>query len=178
MITLKRYKRYLFYKDWINNWGIIMKYLFIVLILSVVGFKAHSDEVNCLALNIYHEARNQPFKGKLAVAQVTINRVNDTRFPNSVCGVVMQGFYRNNSPVLNRCHFSWWCDGKSDKPKDKTSWEYSRRLAYQIHTGFFDDIDLVKGATHYHAVYVTPYWTKKKKKIKIIADHIFYRWEK
>jgi hypothetical protein len=54
-----------------------MKYLFIMLILSVVGFKAHSDEVNCLALNIYHEARNQPFKGKLAVAQVTINRVND-----------------------------------------------------------------------------------------------------
>jgi spore germination cell wall hydrolase CwlJ-like protein len=44
--------------------------------------------------------------------------------------------------------------------------------------GFFDNIDVVKDATHYHAVYVKPYWVNKKRKIRTIADHVFYQWEK
>ena len=161
-----------------------MKYLFstifllLVVIMAMLNFKAHSDEVKCLALNIYHEARNQPLVGKLAVAQVTINRVNDNRFPNSVCAVVRQGFYYNQSPIKNRCQFSWWCDGKSDKPKDKVSWQKIQILAYNIHTGFFNGIDLVQGATHYHANYVKPYWINNKIKVRVIADHVFYKWEK
>ena len=155
-----------------------MKFFFILFFVLLLCFKnAQADEVNCLALNIYHEARNQPLVGKLAVAQVTINRVNDNRFPNSVCAVVMQGFYYNQSPIKNKCQFSWWCDGKSDKPKDKVSWQQIQILAYDIHTGFFNGIDLVKGATHYHANYVKPYWINKKK-VRVIADHVFYKWEK
>ena len=150
--------------------------LFVILFCCIQQSKA--DEVKCLALNIYHEARNQPLVGKLAVAQVTINRVNDDRFPNSVCAVVMQGFYYNQSPIKNKCQFSWWCDGKSDKPKDKVSWQQIQILAYDIHTGFFNGIDLVHGATHYHANYVKPYWINKKKKVRVIADHVFYKWEK
>jgi N-acetylmuramoyl-L-alanine amidase len=153
-----------------------MKYFIILFILFYVCFKnAKADEVKCLALNIYHEARNQPLVGKLAVAQVTINRVNNNRFPNSVCAVVRQGFYYNKSPIINKCQFSWWCDGKSDKPKDKASWQQIQILADKIYTGFFDGIDIVKGATHYHASYVKPYWAKDKQKLIKIKNHIFYK---
>lgn len=161
-----------------------MKYLFsiifllLVVIMAMLNFRAHADEVGCLALNIYHEARNQPLVGKLAVGLVTLNRVKDVRFPNTICGVVYQGSYSNNAPIKNRCHFSWWCDGKSDKPKDLQSWHNSLDLSQKLYEGFFDGLNLVRGATHYHATYVTPYWAYKKKKVKIIADHVFYRWEK
>ena len=126
-----------------------MKFFFVLFVILVLCFKnAQADEVNCLALNIYHEARNQPLVGKLAVAQVTINRVNDNRFPDTLCAVVMQGFYHNHFPIKHKCQFSWWCDGKSDKPKDKESWQKIQILAFKI---------------------------KKKKKVLIIADHIFYK---
>ena len=153
-----------------------MKYFLILFLVLLCCFnKAKADEVNCLALNIYHEARNQPTAGKLAVAQVTLNRVKDVRFPNTICGVVYQGYYANNAPIKNKCQFSWWCDGKSDKPKEIQSWNYALMLARHMHEGFFDNIDVVKDATHYHAVYVNPYWTKEKKKVKVIADHVFYK---
>jgi len=152
-----------------------MKYWVILFLLFLACFKAKADEVECLALNIYHEARNQPTAGKLAVAQVTLNRVKDDRFPNTICGVVYQGYYLNNNPIKHKCQFSWWCDGKSDKPKEIQSWNYALMLARHMHEGIFDNIDVVKDATHYHAVYVKPYWTKEKKKVKVIADHIFYK---
>ena len=152
-----------------------MKYFIILFILFVLCFKARADEVNCLALNIYHEARNQPLVGKLAVAQVTMNRVEHHNFPDNVCAVVMQGFYTNNHPIKNKCQFSWWCDGKSDKPKDKQAWQQAQYLAYQLLDGLFVGIDLVEGATHYHAIYVKPYWIKKKTMVRKIADHIFYK---
>ena len=153
-----------------------MKFFFVLFVILVLCFKnAQADEVKCLALNIYHEARNQPLVGKLAVAQVTINRVNHNRFPDSVCAVVRQGFYYNQSPIKNKCQFSWWCDGKSDKPKDKASWQQIQILADKIYTGFFDGIDIVKGATHYHANYVKPYWAKDKQKLIKIKNHIFYK---
>jgi|TARA_R100001224_G_scaffold35840_1_gene20320 N-acetylmuramoyl-L-alanine amidase len=152
-----------------------MKYWVILFLLLLACFKAKADEVECLALNIYHEARNQPTAGKLAVAQVTLNRVKHDRFPNTICGVVYQGYYLNNNPIKHKCQFSWWCDGKSDKPKEIESWNYALMLARHMHEGIFDNIDVVKDATHYHAVYVKPYWTKEKKKVKVIADHIFYK---
>jgi len=153
-----------------------MKYFIILFILFYVCFKnAQADEVKCLALNIYHEARNQPLVGKLAVAQVTMNRVEHDNFPDNVCAVVMQGFYTNNHPIKNKCQFSWWCDGKSDKPKDKQAWQQAQYLAYQLLDGLFVGIDLVEGATHYHAIYVKPYWIKKKTMVRKIADHIFYK---
>ena len=152
-----------------------MKYWVILFLLLLACFKAKADEVECLALNIYHEARNQPTAGKLAVAQVTLNRVKHDRFPNTICGVVYQGYYLNNNPIKHKCQFSWWCDGKSDQPREIQSWNYALMLARHMHEGIFDNIDVVKDATHYHAVYVKPYWTKEKKKVKVIADHIFYK---
>lgn len=132
----------------------------------------------CLALNIYHEARDQPFIGQVAVAQVVMNRVKDDRYPDNVCDVVMQGptySWTEDFPVRNRCQFSWYCDGKSDKPKDNTAWEKARLIAHGVYNGNLDDF--VEGSTHYHAVYVRPEWAETKVPVVQIQDHVFYRWE-
>ena len=95
-------------------------------------WEAINVAVVCLALNVYHEAKNQPFEGQVAVAQVVLNRVKDERFPNTICEVVEQGpvyesWKTRNDPTLepvywpekNRCQFSWYCDGKSDKIRER-----------------------------------------------------------
>ena len=82
----------------------------------------------CLALNGYHEARGEPTAGELAVNHVVMNRVADHRYKNNVCDVVKAGRYRNNQPIKHACHFSWWCDGKSDNPRDLDAWLYSNQL--------------------------------------------------
>ena len=138
------------------------------------------EAITCLALNIYWEARNQSFVAQVAVAEVTMNRVYDHRFPDTVCEVVKQGqTYKWNPEVMvrNRCQFSWYCDGMSDKiPEyDKKAWEQARGVAYGVFKG---DIDpLLEGATHYHSYTVKPSWAKTKTYITRIEDHIFYRWE-
>ena len=132
----------------------------------------------CLALNVYHEARDQPFIGQVAVAQVVMNRVLDDRYPDDVCEVVMQGptySWSNGFPVRHRCQFSWYCDGKSDKPHDDLAWEQARMVAYGVYSGNLDDF--VEGATHYHATYVQPEWAETKTPIVQIGDHVFYRWD-
>ena len=142
------------------------------------------EETMCLADNIYHEARNQGSGGQLAVAAVTLNRANDERFPNSICGVVQQGpkkpSWKGNGtmvPVRNRCQFSWYCDGKDDTPKDLTAYQTIYDLSYDIVYGNIDLIDITDGATHYHADYVKPFWASSKEKTTQIEDHIFYRWD-
>ena len=142
-------------------------------------------EATCLAKNMYYEARNQGLAGQLAVSLVVMNRVKDSRYPNTVCGVVEQGPTRESwkkdgtyYPIKNRCQFSWFCDGKSDDPKEPTT--YGRLLDLSL-VLVYDDIQIVdftEGATHYHADYVFPAWRKSKTKTVEIADHIFYRWEK
>ena len=81
-----------------------------------------TEAILCLALNVYHEAKNQPFIGQVAVAQVIMSRVYDDRYPNTVCEVVKQGYYYtwdNNKPIRDKCQFSFWCDGKPETIKDK-----------------------------------------------------------
>ena len=80
-------------------------------------------EISCMTHNVYHEARNQGTAGRLAVMAVTINRVNDERFPNTICDVVYEGEHRKHptedrlKPIINRCQFSWYCDGLPDSIK-------------------------------------------------------------
>jgi len=142
-------------------------------------------ESQCLALNIYHEARNQPKIGQLAVASVTINRVNDDRFPNTICGVVYEGPSRPSwkdpkvqIPIRNRCQFSWYCDGLSDIPKNEEEFNDIYLLSEQIVSGNIKVLDVTEGATHYHADYVRPAWASTKTRTIEIEDHIFYRWER
>ena len=144
-------------------------------------------ESMCLAENVYHEARNQPLAGQLAVIAVTMNRVVDSRYPNTVCGVVKQGPSRPSwkgtgemIPVRNKCKFSWYCDGKSDVIHDANKDYFGELLLLtnDIIDGTMTVIDITEGATHYHADYVMPSWAKTKTKTIEIEDHIFYRWEK
>lgn len=129
--------------------------------------------VMCLALNIYHEARSEPLAGQIAVAEVVLNRVASPHFPDNVCDVVKQGEYVNDHPVRNRCQFSWWCDGKSDKPKDTVRWGEAINLAAAMSQNEF--VDITEGALYYHATYVSPSWAKHYKKTVKIDNHIFYR---
>ena len=137
-----------------------------------------AEALVCLALNVYHEARDQPFIGQVAVAQVVMNRVRDDRYPDSVCDVVKQGptySWKQDFPVRHRCQFSWYCDGKSDKTPDQTAWQQAMLIAQGVHTGNLDDF--VEGATHYHATYVLPEWAESKTPVVKIGDHVFYRWD-
>ena len=143
-----------------------------------------NQEVDCLAKNIYFEARDQVVKGQIAVALVTINRVNSKRFPNTVCKVVKQARWKNGHVVRNKCHFSWFCDGKSDKPKDKIAWKVALTIAkamLQQPGGHIKNYgkrwkvnDFLNGATHYHRNDVDPYWNRKMLKVATVGKHIFY----
>ncbi len=137
-----------------------------------------AEALVCLALNIYHEARDQPFVGQVAVAQVVMNRVRDDRYPDDVCDVVYQGptySWKPDFPVRHRCQFSWYCDGKSDNTKDTEAWEIAMLIATGVYNGNLGDF--VEGATHYHATYVLPEWAETKTKTVQIGDHVFYRWD-
>ena len=139
----------------------------------------------CLALNTYHEAKNQSLVGQIATAQVVMNRVEDNRFPNTICEVVKQGPTRpswedpkKEYPVRHKCQFSWYCDGKSDEPrKDSKEWFKAKEYARIVLSGRIV-LDVTEGATHYHATYVKPAWAKTKTRTTRIESHIFYRWEK
>ena len=129
-----------------------------------------STALTCLALNVYHEARSDPMVGQYAVAQVVMNRVQHSKFPNDVCSVVKQ------SRKDGTCQFSWWCDGKSDKPRDEYAWAYAQMVAVDILLGQgYDAIDITKGATHYHANYVRPYWADELEYTVTYGSHLFYK---
>lgn len=132
-----------------------------------------TEAIMCLALNIYHEARGEPLAGQLAVAQVVLNRVKSPKFPDTVCEVVHQGQYNKTTPIKNRCQFSWWCDGKSDVPKDNTAWEEIAELATKLVTK--QNVDITEGALYYHTTNIDPYWSKQFKQTVIINSHVFYR---
>tara|TARA_B100002019_G_C21049440_1_gene488491 strand:+ start:94 stop:681 length:588 start_codon:yes stop_codon:yes gene_type:complete len=150
----------------------------------------HQSERECLALNMYFEARNQEWQGIVAVGLVTLNRVADSRFPDTPCEVVYQGptsrwWYEKHGkivPIRHRCQFSWFCDGKSDiVPKhDQELWHSILTLSGEM-IGSYNWgslYDITKGSTHYHADYVYPEWRREKTKTITIGNHIFYRWEK
>ena len=137
-----------------------------------------AEAIMCLALNVYHEARDQPFIGQVAVAQVVMNRVYDDRYPDHPCVVVFQGptySWKPDFPVRHRCQFSWYCDGKSDKVYDEDAYRQALTIAHGV---YYDDLDdFVEGATHYHATYVLPEWAESKTPVVQIGQHMFYRWE-
>jgi spore germination cell wall hydrolase CwlJ-like protein len=125
--------------------------------------------LDCLAINVYREAGHEPFEGKVAVAQVTLNRVNSNKFPRDVCAVVYQKT-RFTERVI--CQFSWYCDSKHrNRPVNDEAYEESYRVAKMV---FLEDFRLesIRNALYYHADYVNPNW--KLKRIAKIGTHIFY----
>ena len=126
---------------------------------------------HCLALNVYHEAKNQDLQGQVAVAMVTLNRVQDKRFPDTICNVVKHTKYPGR---LHKCQFSWWCDGKSDKPKEQSAWKTALSVAKFVLENWSYRKDPTGGALWYHANYVKPRWSKAFNRVAVIQDHIFY----
>lgn len=154
----------------------------VVAVLTIPHVFASEEEETydryCLAQNIYFESANQSFAGKLAVAHVVINRMEDLQFPNTVCGVVYQAktytnWKGNEVPIRNQCQFSWYCDGKSDEPVDSKTWIKSLYIADLALTGEYRDI--TEGALWYHADYILPYWADELEFVTQIDDHIFYK---
>lgn len=127
-----------------------------------------NEEINCLALNIYFEARSEPTDGKLAVGHVVLNRVADKRYPDKICKVVKQG----GQKPRHKCQFSWFCDGRSDRPRDLQAWKESRALARVVFWGYSDDP--TGGALWYHADYSFPVWRRKLERGPKIGRHLFY----
>ena len=133
------------------------------------------EQKECLALNIYFEAAIESTAGKVAVAQVTLNRVNSSRFPNTICKVVKEGsHFASGHPKRDMCQFSWYCDGKHDNPNQSRAWEESKKIAeWMLKNPFI--LDITDGATHYHADYISaPRWARKTEQTVMIDTHIFY----
>ncbi len=126
-------------------------------------------EADCLARAIYFESRSEPEAGQIAVANVILNRVKSSAYPNTICGVVYDGAHR-----LNSCQFSFACDGKQDVPKNAKMWSQSRRIASRAMSGDAY-VRVVSTATHYHADYVNPRWSGAMKRLIKIGRHIFYK---
>ena len=141
------------------------------------------NEHECLAKNIYFEARNQSVAGQMAVSHVVMNRVASDRYPNTICGVVEQGpvsrwwkeKHGKTVPIKNKCQFSWFCDGLSDEPKEPTTWRKSLVIAHDAYTLHKLGTDLSEGSMWYHAQNVKPYWRSDFKYVSRIDDHLFYR---
>ncbi|WP_407524937.1 cell wall hydrolase [Methylobacterium oryzisoli] len=126
-------------------------------------------EQRCLAEAVYFEARGEPEQGQAAVAQVVLNRAKSGLYPSNICGVV----YQNRHRYLG-CQFSFACEGRSLRITDDSSWSTATRVARAVVEGRTYLAD-VGGATHYHADYVKPRWSRRLKKMDVIGRHIFYQ---
>ncbi len=129
----------------------------------------------CLAQALYFEARGESAKGQIAVGRVILNRVKDKRFPDTVCGVVFQNASRHNA-----CQFSFACDGKPEKIKNRPLWhEIVKRADWLLscRRGCADTPiwkGLLWNSTHYHATYVKPGWAKSMRATGRIGAHVFF----
>jgi spore germination cell wall hydrolase CwlJ-like protein len=137
--------------------------------VKVVTSNDRERQLRCLTQNIYWEAASEPFEGKVAVAQVTINRANSGNFPGDICGVVYQKNVVYEKVV---CQFSWYCDGTHRvKPIYQPLYNESAEVAKKVLLENFR-LPSLKHAMYYHADYVKPAWGKTP--IAKIGHHVFY----
>ena len=125
--------------------------------------------LQCLTSAIYYEAASETVGGQRAVAQVVLNRVAHPSYPTSVCGVVYQGSQR-----LTGCQFSFTCDGSLGRKPSTAAWERARAVAQDALSG--DVYQPVGLATHYHTIWISPYWAPSLDPVGTIGAHRFYRW--
>lgn len=130
--------------------------------------EAPERAAECLALAISYEAGFEPVAGQEAVAQVILNRVRHPSYPDTACGVVWQGSARRTG-----CQFTFTCDGSLRRARSAAALASARTVAARVLAG--QSADHVRGATHYHADYVSPYWAPSLTRVRQIAAHIFYR---
>jgi hypothetical protein len=136
--------------------------------LDLTG-KARAKAEHCLAQAIYFEARAEPVKGQIGVAQVVLNRAFSPYYPGDVCGVVFQNAHRHLS-----CQFTFACDGKPEYVNERGAWARAQKIAKQALDAQVWIPEIAK-STHYHATYVRPNWIREMRKMVKIGVHIFYR---
>lgn len=148
--------------------------VFLAVISMVMNAMVASDskrrDLMCLAMNIYHEARGEPLEGQFGVAEVTMNRVTDPRYPDSVCAVV----YQKRWDYLRKRHvsaFSWTEFDAVEVPEGE-AWQTAVSVAEATLDG--DHSEVLDGAVHYHASHIRPSWTRDKKPVARIGRHVFY----
>lgn len=144
------------------------------------------QELYCLVENVFYEARSEPLIGQFAVAHVTMNRVKDPRYPNTVCGVVKQAVIdpEKNIPFRHKCAFSWYCDGVGDDIILKEDGEINEIRFTSFETAVTVALfvmnqrsqDPCKGATHYYNHnMVKPSWSQLYERTCVIGEHTFLR---
>jgi hypothetical protein len=138
--------------------------------LRNVTARALSDQEQCLATAIYHEARGEDLKGQFAVAEVVLNRVSSRKFPGSICDVVYQGARAGSS---GGCQFSFACDGRPDAMNNRRASDLARRIAQVMADG--GHRGLTDGATYFHTIAVRPDWSQRFSNTARIGAHLFYR---
>ena len=135
-----------------------------------VTAEVRNKQLDCLARNIYYEAGGEPFEGKVAVAQVTVNRASSGQFPNDICRVVYQ---KNIVYDKVLCQFSWYCEGPARvPPKHADAYKESETVARQVLLEGFR-LPSLKEALYFHATHINPKWNKEK--VAVIGGHIFYK---
>lgn len=122
----------------------------------------------CLSEALYFEARGETVKGQFAVAEVILNRVKSSRFPNSICGVINQGTGRKF-----QCQFTYTCDGHKEVIAEAQAYERVKKVARASIDGI--TAPLTNGATHYHTTAVRPRWANVYQRTARIGVHLFYR---
>ena len=133
-------------------------------------------EHECLALNLYHEARSDSTLGQKAVGFVTINRVMHESYPDTICDVVYQAHVdQKGNPLRNKCQFSWYCDGKHDRPLSEKDYNTAMINAQEVMRDYGKIPDVTDGSIMYHASYVKPYWASTYERTVRIDSHIFYK---
>jgi spore germination cell wall hydrolase CwlJ-like protein len=125
--------------------------------------------LTCLTMAVYYEAASQGPDGEAAVAQVVLNRMRNPLFPKSICAVVFEG-----STLPTGCQFTFTCDGSLARLPSAGGWKQASRVADRALNGYVQKS--VGEATHYHTVWVVPYWQASLVKLTKLGAHIFYRW--
>lgn len=133
-----------------------------------------TSDIECLAKNIYYEARGESEHGMIAVGMVTINRSRDSSFSKTICGVVSQSLVSDTGEKI--CQFSWVCELTLAAKPVGARWVESLSIARMLlNGGHIDHKDLVEGAKYFHASNARPSWRKNKIKVAEIGNHVFYK---
>ena len=135
------------------------------------AYQKRTADLHCLAENIYHEARGEPFKGQMAVAEVTLNRVASPYFPKTICEVVHEARW---DPIRRRMVGAFsWTEIENQRTPRGAAWREAKAAAEAVYDR--EHAAVVPGALYYHATYIKPKWARQKRRVATIGNHVFYR---
>lgn len=138
---------------------------------QALALEAERQNVLCLAKNVYYEARGEPAEGQYAVAEVTMNRLASSRYPDSVCAVV----HEKRWDAIRKRYvgaFSWTEFYSVPEPVGE-AWVHAQKVAEDVF--YRRTPPQLDGATYYHATHIRPSWSRTQERVARIGRHVFYR---